>query len=469
MKKPTETLRIKLRTSEFKDVKLEKYLISSMLQYPEVMRKCSESVNSQLFSSDRLQWIYTQIVEFFNNEGLTLDKKGFEIKLSKKAKVEHPAIKKLFNSILKIKDVKPSTALSAIPKLEKMYDARLIEFGLQETIKSLSKSLEDGGENYIDEAIKNYKNVADVVGKKKLTCIITDPITKYREFKKEHKHAQLHPELYMGIPTGIQELDNRMKGLRPSEFGIVTAGTGVGKSIFLLDIGFNCYMKCGDILYVTIEMPEKQLRERFYCRLSGIDYSYFRGYELEEKHWFKIDRKIKNLRKHHDNKFYILDMPQSCDVMTLRNEIESFIKKTTEPKLIIVDYINIMQGGFDWNKQLENAVGIKQQIARYFKIATWSANQLAGSKHDKEVIKVQDMGFAKHIADNADVGIGIGLTDLSEDEGIFTLSFTKTRDFSAKGFQIQGDRGLMTFSGRKKKSKKKKKFKKTKLGEEIKV
>jgi hypothetical protein len=130
--------------------------------------------------------------------------------------------------------------------------------------------------------------------------------------------------------------------------------------------------------------------------------------------------------------------------------------------------MNIMQGGFEWSKQLEIAVDIKQQIARYFKIATWSANQLMGSKHDKQDVKIADMGFAKNIADNVDIGIGLGLTDATDEDEMFNITFTKTRDFKGRSFTIQGDRSRMTFT-KASETKALDKFKKKELGGEIKV
>jgi hypothetical protein len=110
---------------------------------------------------------------------------------------------------------------------------------------------------------------------------------------------------------------------------------------------------------------------------------------------------------------------------------------------------------------------MKQQIARYFKMPTWSANQLQGAKHDREHVRIPDMGFAKNIADNVDVGIGIGLTDMSEEEGVFNIDFTKTRDFSAKGFQVKADRALMTFRSQEGRKEDKIKFRQNIVGGKI--
>lgn len=450
MSKDSEYARQKLKTSEFKDIALEKTIIAGTLKYKEVLRRCSRELSEDYFSSDRCRWIYYQILKFYENENMALNTEAFKIIVQSKPQKEREPYIKLWDSVLRYnKKISRASAIASMAKMETLYKARLIEMSMATTLQKLSKAIKGGGDNYIEEAKDEYIKVCSKLETKKLVVHVTEPISLYADFKKKHIEIQKNPLLLQAIPTGIKELDDAFGGLRPSEFGLITAGTGVGKSIMMLDFGFHCFMAHGSVLYVTIEMPENQLRERFYCRMSGIEYTNFRKYVLDDKHWQRLDRKIKNLEKH-DHKFNILDIPQSCTVRTLKEEIEAHIKKHGEPKLILIDYLNIIQGGFDWSKQLEIAVQVKQYIARYFKIATWSANQLTGSKHDKENIGIADMGFAKNIADNVDIGIGLGLTDASEDEEIFKISFTKARDFKGKGFCICGDRSRMTFSTGKK-------------------
>jgi replicative DNA helicase len=437
-----ENQRDRMRTSEFRDILGERKIIAGMLKHEEIMRRCLETLSSEIFSSDKHKWIYEEIVFFYEENSVAINEKSFEIVLDKKPLKERKTLLKIWKLIEKNKKViKFPTCLALINRLNKLHKARLIELGISETLDHLTRATE-GGEEYINRAIESFTVISDRLETKQTAITITDPISLYSTFKKKHLEIQKDPGKFLGIQTGIEKLDDTMGGLRPGEIGLITAATGVGKSILLLDFAFNCYIKFGNVLYVTIEMPESQLRERFYCRLSKIKYENFRMFTLNQDHWKILDKKIKRLMDENKNKFFIMDIPQSSTIKGLKNEVESFIKKNGVPKLILVDYLNIMAGGFEWTKQLELAVGVKQQIARYFKVATWTANQLAGSKHDTEHVRVSDFGYAKNIADNMDVGIGIGITD---DENIYNIDFTKTRDFRGKGFTIEADRSRMTF------------------------
>jgi replicative DNA helicase len=437
-------VREKMRTSEFKDIKIEKQLIAGLMKYEDITLKCMESLSPDVFSSNRCKWIYEQMVEFFDKNSIILDRHSFSICLDKKVMKERNLLLKMWDSIAKLKkSIKRASCFGFILKLPKLYEARLMEVGISGSIELLTKAVE-GGESYIDKASSFYADIAGRLGNKQVFTTITEPCYLFDSFKKNFLKIQKDPESFLGVPTGIEKLDRLMGGLRPSEFGLVTAGTGVGKSILLLDFAFNCFLATGNILYVTIEMPENQLRERFYCRISGIKYDKFRMFTLNDSDWELLQRKIDKL-KEHPYKFDILDIPQSCNVRVLRNEIENYIRRNCVPKLIVIDYLNILEGGFEWSKQLELAVELKQKIARYFKIPLWSANQLSGSKHEKEHIKISDMAYAKNIADNVDVGIAIGVTEASDEAGIFNFDFTKTRDFKGTGFMIKADRSRMTF------------------------
>lgn len=433
---------LRQKSSEFKDINSEKNIIAGVLKYDDVLRKCVKELNIESFSSSRNRFLYNSIIEFYRNNNTILDTKALEILLMKKKSKDRNVYVRLWKTILKSKKkIKKSGCIAIIDKLHKLLQARYVEYAIDGSIKRLKKAL-DGGYDFIDDATKFIKDVTPKLEIRKVETYISNPLDTYEEFKTDHMNIQKNPSLLRSVPTGLKKLDETMGGLRPSEIGLVTAGTGVGKSIMMLDFAYNCFLTTGDILYVTIEMPGSQLRERFYCRMSDIPYDQFRGYKLKKEDFERMDRKIKKFSDEHDHKFSILDIPRSCDVEQLRIEIEEYIKLNGEPKLIIIDYLNILRGGFEWSCQLGIAVGLKQQIARHFKIATWTANQLMGSKHDSENVKVSEMAFAKNLVDNFDVGIGIGLT---QEEDIFNISFTKTRDFKGSQFLVHGDRSRMTF------------------------
>ena len=430
-----------MKTSEFRDVNLEKIVIAGCLKFTEIIMKCKDSFKPDYISSSRCRWIYQEIIDFYEKQNTNMNTEAFKILITQKQLNIRKGYTKLWNSIIiRKKKLEIPTCYAAITKLADLYKARLMEMGISRTIKLLTQAV-NGGQEYIERAVNNYTKITEELQTKPVFVSLTDPFKLYNDFKKDFLQTQKDPKSRLGVPTGIEQLDNRMKGLRPSEFGLIFAPSGRGKSIMLLDFGYNCFLGYGNVLYITIEMPENQVRERFYCRRSGIPYERFRNYRLTKEDFELLDRKMSSKQEH---SFFIMDIPQSCNVSTLAAEIDSFMKRMWKPKLIVIDYMNILEGGYDWQVQLEMAKQIKQKIARYFKIPVWSANQMGAASSDKEDLGARDIAFSKNVIDHIDVGISIGLTDASDEE-IYNIGFLKTRDFSAKSFQIQADRDRMTF------------------------
>jgi replicative DNA helicase len=359
--------------------------------------------------------------------------------------IEKIAERETFSSIITMKN-----------KLIELYQARILEIGMKGVLENLVKAVE-GDTKYIKRATKEFISISDNIQTRETQVIVTDPIDKYKEYELFYKRVQKNPQDFLGVPTGIKQLDDRMKGLRNSEFGLVTAGTGVGKSIILLDMAAHAWLTSGDVVYVTIEMPEDQIRQRFYCRISGIDYGYFRNYELTEEHFKKLRKKMK-FAKNHENKFHIIDVPESSSVDVIKAELENIVKRR-KVKVVFLDYLNILRStsgsvSLSWENQIEVAIEVKQKLARYFQIPVWSANQVSGANRDKETIRISDSAFSKNLSDQTDVNLYVAELEDSEDTGLLKVGFMKTRDFKADSFLVKDNRNKMRFSDVKQEPKK---------------
>jgi len=440
--------RQKHRTSEFRDLKLEKQFVGGILSNHEMFRRIIRSFDSNTISSDRIKWIYEKAVSFYNQEGVILDDSSFDLLLDMKV-----SRRKLYKSVWKnliiaSKGIKETQIIALKNKLVRLYQARLLELKMKDAFDHLIQAA-GGDDKHIDSATEIIISTAELLQIKETPIIITDPIEKYEDYEIFHKKVQKNPKEFLGVPTGINGLDSRMKGLRNSEFGLVSAGTGIGKSVILLDMATHAWLTTGDVVYVTIEMPEDQIRQRFYCRLSGIDYSYFRYYELTKAHFKRLRRKITMAQKH-EYKFNIIDVPESSTVDVIKAEIET-IMRNSEVKVVFIDYLNILRGpggkvSLDWQNQIEVAIELKQKIARYFQLPTWSANQLMGSARDKETVYTSDLAFSKNLPDQTDVNFYITQPEDHAETEMLKIGFLKTRDFKAEPFFVKDNRDRMRFS-----------------------
>jgi len=440
--------RASMRDSPFSRILDEKKFLGGLIKFPKVVGVIVNQFDSRCLSSDKLKWLYEEIEEFFNKTGYVLDDKGFNEYVGSLKVKKRKIYKRLWKSIKKIsKKISEASTLVIKDNLEKLYDARLMIYNANHVADILDKADVDGID-VVEKAKKQYEKINDELSRGRTVIKVVDAINSYDDFKEYHQKAQANPKRYKGVPTGMRPLDKKIGGLRDSESGMVLTRTGVGKSILLMEFAAYCYQFYGDVIYVTIEMPEIQLRQRLYCHLSRIKYKYFRNFDLNKKHWRRLNKKIKSRFENHPFKFNIIDIPGSGTVADIKNRIETILNHNPGVRLICVDYLNIMRCStgaiaVEWPRQIEIAIDLKQMY-RYFDKPGWSAAQLKADTEGKETkIRISDMALSKNIPDHIDIGVTAQDTP---EENIFRIGFIKARDFKGEEFYVKGDRDRMTFN-----------------------
>ena len=73
-----------------------------------------------------------------------------------------------------------------------------------------------------------------------------------------------------GVPTGFAGIDDLLGGMLPGHFIVVGAYTGVGKSIFLMNVAAAVATRELRVLWIGLEMSEVEVLERF-CKLLDVE------------------------------------------------------------------------------------------------------------------------------------------------------------------------------------------------------
>jgi replicative DNA helicase len=200
-------------------------------------------------------------------------------------------------------------------------------------------------------------------------------------------------------------------------------------------------LKYADVVYITIEMPARQLENRFWCNLAKVDYEKFRKYTLSKEEKRKLKKKAKRYEKH-QNKFEMADFYGGCTVDNLMAHLAKlFDDKNMNIKLVCIDYMNIISIDgkgvqLDWESQVQIAMNLKQKIARQFEVPTWSACQLTGDS----------VAFGTHIKDNIDIGVMLECDEDSDETGLIKVTYPKARDFRGIPHYIRTRRNFMRLS-----------------------
>lgn len=182
--------------------------------------------------------------------------------------------------------------------------------------------------------------------------------------KERYEKRVLNPEDHLGIYTGIDQIDDALGGLKHTEFMIVGAFTGQGKSTFSVNMAYRAVYSSWDTALFTLEMTLEEMQEMVYvlhlsndevwantkfARMVGtISYDAIREGTLEphEKEFYYAA--LDDFKNNPDyGKLYIFSPEKNAttveDVSIKCLEVNSELK-TTGRKLefVVVDYIRLL-------------------------------------------------------------------------------------------------------------------------------
>jgi len=385
-----------------------------------------------VFTSDFKQWMFSRIIDNFITYSECVSKSFLlnELVNKYKQKEEYEQKKAVFDKIFSYRFESKS--------FKPMFDRLKDKFHYRSILDINLKINEQLKQDFIDEkyeALQLAQNIQDSISKILLStgkCKILEEdllqdISRDIELIKDKKE---NPAKYRGIPTGYKKIDQATGGWQPGEFSLVLGRPSMGKSILLLNFGYNAYLLNYNIVYVTIEMPLSQQRNRFTSLVTQVAYNKIKlPYLLSDEEIKFIDRKLRELKEKRKNYFWTIDAPQNCNTQFIDSRITAFENITGKKvDLLIVDPIYLMTpsdiksddrvGTISWDlKMLARARNIPAIAASQFNRESHKRHL-----HGKEVDSI-DAAFSDKLGYNTDNMIGI-----TGDKEAACLYFPKARD-----------------------------------------
>lgn len=162
-----------------------------------------------------------------------------------------------------------------------------------------------------------------------------------------------------GVPSGFADLDKLTSGFQPSDLVILAARPSMGKTAFCLNIAQNASVRHKTPVAVfSLEMSKEQLVQRMLCGEAMVDQQKVRTGQLAENDWIKLTEAVGPLSQ---SLIYIDDSP-GISVVELRAKARR-LKAERNVGLIIIDYLQLMQGG----RRSENRQQEISEISRSLK------------------------------------------------------------------------------------------------------
>ncbi len=250
--------------------------------------------------------------------------------------------------------------------------------------------------------------------------------------------AQDHPGL-SGVPSGFASLDKVTQGWQPSDLIILAARPSVGKTAFVLNVARNAAVQFHEpVAIFSLEMPTIQLAKRLMTSESRIDAAKIRGgVRLEPYEWTQLETQIAELAK---APLYIDDTP-SLPVNEFRSKVKRLVNQKGV-KLVIVDYLQLMQGPAELRGMREQEVAAISRTlkatAKEMQIPIIALSQLSrqsemrdGSRRRPQLSDLRESGS---IEQDADMVLFIhrldyqGMAASAEDVGATQLIIAKHRN-----------------------------------------
>ena len=387
-----DTLGLEMGNQPPQALDVEEAVIGAMLVEPNCVDDAVEELTPSCFYSEKNRMIYEAVVSLVNEHSpvdlLTVTQKlnaqgnleivgGAVVLAGMTRKIGAAAHVESYIKILKQKCIQRELITASYDILKNSYDSGI---NVDDLI--------DMAQTKIFAAIQN--NVKKDV--QEIGSVINQAIA-------DIEKLQDSPGL-SGVPSGFPSLDKVTLGWQPSDLIILAARPSMGKTAFVVNVARNAAVDHHKpVAMFSLEMPAIQLAKRMMVSETGLSAEKIKGGScLEPYEWVQLEQKLKDLAK---APLYIDDTP-SLPVMEFRSKVKRLVKQKGV-KLVIVDYLQLMQGPAELRGMREQEVAA---ISRTLKATAKEMNVpiIALSQLSRDAVKRQGGNNKPQLSDLRESG-----------------------------------------------------------------
>ncbi|MFH0984954.1 MAG: replicative DNA helicase [Candidatus Omnitrophota bacterium] len=280
-------------------------------------------------------------------------------------------------------------------------DKALLRKLIQSGTQIVQSSLESDGN--AREMIDNAEKMIFDIGQSQIenkTVQIKDIIHESMETIDQLFQRKEH---ITGVATGFHEFDMKTAGLQPSDLIIVAGRPSMGKSAFATAIiehaGINLKKP---VVIFSLEMSKEQLVQRMLCSHARVDAQKVRTGYLSHQDWPKLTAAAGKLS---EAPIFIDDTPGQT-VLEIRAKARR-LKMKHDISLIVIDYLQLMQGSKAENRQQEISEISRslKALAREVRVPVIAVSQLSRAVESRTGNRPQlsDLRESGAIEQDADV------------------------------------------------------------------
>ncbi len=224
-----------------------------------------------------------------------------------------------------------------------------------------------------------------------------------RVFEEIERTMSSREGMVVGLPSGFKDLDSLTTGFQPGDLVILASRPSVGKTTFALNImRFLSIEKKIPTAIFSLEMTKEQLALRLLCMQGRVDAQKIRRGIIKREEIRKLTSAANKLAK---APIYI-DDTAAIPILELKAKARRIVKEAGV-KLIVVDYLQLIQGPKDVDNRQQEISAISRSLkalAKELNVTVLALSQLSRAveqRHDKRP-QLSDLRESGAIEQDAD-------------------------------------------------------------------
>lgn len=315
-------------------LELEEAVLGALLLDQKVQSEIIDFLQPEMFYTDAHQRIYRVIKEIFSGTD-PIDMLTVTNALKKSGELEMVGGAYYIAQLTRRVGSAANIEYHARIILQKYIQRRLIEISAEISTEAFEDSAD------VFELLDKAEQKLFSVSENNLRREHADMRSLVKDALENIEKASKHDGSYQGVPSGFSEVDRITAGWQKSDLVVLAARPGMGKTAFVLSMARNIAVDYKrPVAMFSLEMTGVQLVTRLIASETRLSAEKLKKGDLRGDEWQQLHTRLQNLV---DAPLYIDDTP-ALSIFELRAKARR-MKQQYDIQLIIIDYIQLMQGG----------------------------------------------------------------------------------------------------------------------------
>jgi replicative DNA helicase len=378
----------------------EQAVLSAMLMDQDAVMRAAETLDDSMFYAERHRRIYRAMIAL-TETGSVVDPLTLADELARRGELEASGGKDYIGFLVDVVPTAANVEYHARIVREKSLLRRLIEAST-----SIVQSAFEGkttAEELLDEAESRIFQVSQQRRREGFTRIkelLWPTMERIEALQRGGKTVT-------GVPTGFADLDELTAGFQPADLVVIAARPSMGKTALTLNIAQHAAIEAQvSVAFFSLEMSKESLVQRMLTSEARVDAQRLRKGMLRDDDFPRLARAAGILSS---APVYIDDTP-GITMLEMRSKARR-LKAEAELGMVIVDYLQLMQGPADSESRQQEVSTISRglkALAKELNVPVVALSQLSRAPEqrageDKGRPQLSDLRESGAIEQDSDV------------------------------------------------------------------